>query len=143
MSFIVDYPVSFQAVDIACFSKCGNKIYLGRKPKRDKYQFIGGFVDPKDTNLEQAAQRELSEEFPSATPDICTLPEYIASFRINDERYINSPHKIMSALFYIELTKNNVPLIAGDDITEIRLFDISEARQYFRENHLPLFDALY
>ena len=108
------YPVSYQTVDIASFSGDYKKILLAKKPGEDRYRFIGGFVDPRDSSLERAATREYAEE--TGGSEINNL-EYIGSFRIDDWRYRHERDKIMSTLFVGTHSFGTVQ--PSDDISEL------------------------
>lgn len=138
------YPTSFQAIDILPINAVHMTIYLGRKTGQSKYQFIGGFVDPKDNSLEDAVVRELNEEFPGCKPEFNKFePYYLFSARIDDERYRNSIHKVMSAVFLIEYSAHHTVPVSGDDIEEVREFkvlDIINNPSILRDVHLDIFD---
>ena len=86
------YPIVYSTVDVALYNKDG-KFLMGKKG--DHFMFIGGFVDPKDYNLREAAMRELKEE-----TDIDHLSlKYCESIKINDSRYKNTKDCIMTHLF--------------------------------------------
>lgn len=120
------FPTSFQCTDSFVFNRFKNTCFLGRKKDENTYRLIGGFVDPSDLSLELAAARELKEEFPGAVL-VNKKPIYLGSFRINDKRYVNSIHKVMTALFLFEAHESSI-LVAGDDIEEIKEFKIDEIR---------------
>lgn len=114
------YPTSYQTVDVAVFNEDDTKLLLAKKPGEDKYRFIGGFVDTKDTSLEHTARREFSEE---AGGEI-SITSYIGSFRVDDWRYKSERDKIMTTLFKAKYIFGH--LSPSDDISELRFFDISE-----------------
>ena len=114
------FPTSFQCVDIAIVDD--ERILLGKKKHEDGYRFVGGFVSPTDDSLEDAAQRECTEEVKGIT--FSSPFTYIGSFRIDDWRYRNENDKIMTALFMVNF-KGGVPE-AADDIEEVRWFNISD-----------------
>lgn len=115
------FPTSYQTVDVAIFSEDNNRLLLGRKPGRDKYCFVGGFVDPTDTSLEEAARREVKEE---ASINVA-WPKYLGSFRIDDWRYKGEQDSILTALF---VAHYDGEARAGDDIAEVRWFDVSNTK---------------
>lgn len=136
------WPTSFQAVDNFIIHREAGKVLLGKKHKEPHWRFPGGFVDPKDPNLETAAARERAEE---CGIDLeCSKPEYLTSFRVPDPRYANSPDKIMSAIMKSYYLWGNPK--AGDDIKSVRWF----TKQYIVRNykkmimpcHHPLVQAL-
>lgn len=145
------YPTSFQAVDIVIHNKRTNEILLGSKwqdktrtaPKKEK-RFVGGFVDPADPSLEYAAMREKSEEAGISLE--LSKPLYIGSFRVDDPRYRESIHKIMSAVFYCEYLFGFAK--AGDDIAAVEWVSLDNFRinyskpGYLAPEHLPLVEML-
>jgi ADP-ribose pyrophosphatase YjhB (NUDIX family) len=135
------YPVSYQAVDVVVFdkfdlTKTPRRVLMGHKwekfsgglkaPKQEK-RFIGGFVDPKDTSLEFAARRELSEEG-GANLEV-SQPKYVGSFRVEDPRYTDSPDKIMSAVFLTTYVYGYAT--AGDDIATVEWVDTEWLRRNY------------
>ncbi len=88
------YPKVFPTVDMAVVK--GKQVLLGRRTADSALRFPGGFVDPSDATLEDAARRELSEEVDVAVAPEC---EYLGSFIINDWRYKTPDEKIMTTLF--------------------------------------------
>lgn len=112
----MDYPTSFQAVDIVVLNKNKKTVLLGRKKNKIQWRFIGGFTEPKDSSLEYAARRELAEE---ASINLEVSPMvYIGSFRVDDPRYRDSKHKVMSAVFLCEYLWGFAK--AGDDICGVK-----------------------
>jgi bifunctional NMN adenylyltransferase/nudix hydrolase len=150
MSNAIIYPTSFQAVDIVVFNRATNEILLGSKydkphktPKKEK-RFIGGFVDPADASLEVAARRELGEE--AGRNLEVSDPKYLGSFRVDDPRYRDSIHKIMSAVFFCEFVYGFAT--AGDDIAEVSWVNLDTFRVsynkagYLAPEHIPLVEML-
>lgn len=142
------FPTSFQATDSVIIWREAGKILLGRKKGKKLWRLPGGFVDPKDTNLEKASERERSEEchigFEDADLCLCSHPKYIGSCRVPDPRYENSPDKIMSAVFisyYIDGTPK-----AGDDLVEVKWFTKDYVRRCYPKMvepvHHPLMSML-
>jgi len=114
------YPISYQTVDVAVFNDDESQILLARKPEENKYRFVGGFVNPDDNSLEQAASREFKEE----TGSDILITSYIGSFRILDWRYKSERDKIMTTLFKAKYTSGH--LSPSDDIEELRWFNVNE-----------------
>lgn len=108
------YPTSWQAVDIAIINFDKKEILLGKKSGEDRFRFIGGFVDVKDSRLEISAKREVVEECGDIETD---QYEYITSLRIDDWRYRNTEDKIMTAFFCCHFIFGHVQ--AKDDIAEL------------------------
>ncbi len=124
------WPTSFQAVDIVATHRENGLILLGKKPKEPHWRFPGGFVDPKDNSLEEAAIRERREE---CGIDLeCTWPEYIHSFRVQDPRYTDSEDKIMSAVFLSHHLYGEAK--AGDDLQKVHWFK----KDYLRRNYTKM-----
>lgn len=135
------FPTSFQATDSVMIWREAGKLLLGRKHGKKLWRLPGGFVDPKDENLEQASQRERKEEcgvgFDDDDPCLCSHPTYIGSCRVPDPRYANSPDKIMSAMFlsyYIQGTPK-----AGDDLATVKWF----TKEYVRRNYSKMVEPVH
>lgn len=132
----VPFPIAFHTVDVIAFNN--DKILLGRKPNQEKWQFIGGFVEPTHT-AEHTAQKEFNEEAGLFIYDIDRF-KYLTSLFIDDARYKNSCHKITSSIFLIDLGENESRLVvAGDDIEELRWFSLNEVYGVLREQHKEIF----
>lgn len=125
----IQYPVALHTVDMIPWKIDGIKVLvlLGRKSFREQFQFLGGFVDPKDS-AEKAAVRELKEE----TSETIVVKEsdlvYLGSFFIDDYRYRNSCHKVSTSLFSVEIMEGK-DVEPGDDIEEVKWFEISELNE--------------
>lgn len=132
----MEFPTVFSVVDIAIF--IDNQLVVGKKANRDKYQLLGGHVDPKDENYVGAAKREAEEE--------CGLDIAIDQFtevwrgRVNHRRYIGTPHAVFTNLYFVQLYSplaSGCQLQPGDDIVEIALFDWDDLlKQDFREKNI-------
>lgn len=114
------YPISFSTVDIAVFKPlydetqtfAGFELVLGTKNDGQGLRLPGGFVDPSDATLEQAAAREMVEEL--GVNLVAAVPKYVTSLRLNDWRYRSQQDKILTTLFAFEYKWGNI--IAGDDL---------------------------
>jgi bifunctional NMN adenylyltransferase/nudix hydrolase len=132
------YPTTFPTVDVAIFDNSFNRLLLGRKPKEEKYRFVGGFAEPHSESYEMDAVREVHEE----AGDIeITPPVYIGSFKVDDWRYRNEVDKIKT-LFFVTKVVFGTPK-AGDDIVEVRWFEFDKFNpDNLVDNHKKLWDAL-
>lgn len=111
------FPTAFQTVDIAIFNEDYSRLLLCRKPNYDKYQFVGGFSDPRSESLELDALREVREE---TTLEVGGL-RYVGSTRIDDWRYRSEVDCIKTALFIAKVVYGSPR--PQDDIEEVRWFD--------------------
>ena len=138
----IPYPVALHTVDIIVWRFKNNKceILLGKKPFREVFQIIGGFLDPTNT-AEDAAVRETYEETKLKVK--ITAEHYLGSFYIDDYRYKNSCHKITSSLFHAEIWDDQVP-VASDDIAEVKWFSVEELKNdasLLLDTHQQLFQT--
>jgi ADP-ribose pyrophosphatase YjhB (NUDIX family) len=118
-------------------------IMMGRKPGQEKWQFPGGFRDPRETSR-QAASRELNEE---ACLNIASENlNLIGELFVDDIRYRNSPHKITTSIFITEMLPEEIVLAKpGDDIGEIAWYTLSNLKNdksQVRDIHLPILDIV-
>jgi bifunctional NMN adenylyltransferase/nudix hydrolase len=137
------YPISYQTVDVAVFNEDDTRLLLAKKPGEDKYRFIGGFVDPRDKSIEQAAIREFHEEAGGAE---ISITEYIGSFRVDDWRYRGERDKIMTILYKAKYIFGH--LEPSDDVSELRFFDKSDfdkpdfIKNYIMDEHQGMMSIL-
>lgn len=89
------WPRVYPTVDMAVLNDKG-EVLLGIKRDMEGLRFPGGFVDPTDKDLEEAARREVYEECGGIETGDYT---YICSGIVDDWRYRNRSAKIMSTLF--------------------------------------------
>lgn len=145
------HPATFPTIDVAVIQETlmqedmldrgitTRQIALGRKHTDlpGKWRFPGGFVDPrKDKTLEQAARRELSEEF-GLSLSVDERFEYVGSHLVDDWRYRNELDQIVTTLF---LTRRLWGMLTpGDDIDEAKWFDLDNFNMdMLVEGHRPL-----
>ncbi len=135
------YAKVFPTVDMAVLQpyKKGYKVLLGAKVNNDQYQFPGGFVDPSDENLEEAAVRELLEEL-EVEVDLDSI-EYVGSNRQNDWRYRGPEECITTSLY-----KADYVFGSGEPLSEFHKTDwievCPESLEEVKEGHRPLFEKL-
>src|SRR3972149_9478055 len=109
----VNFPVAFHTVDMAIV-KNKEEVLLVQKPAEvtsGLWRFPGGFVDPADSCAEAAALREADEETGMSFGNF----SYIGSMKIDDPRYRESPHKIITSFYMLEWAKG----VAGEGKEEI------------------------
>jgi 8-oxo-dGTP diphosphatase len=139
----IPYPVAFHTVDIIATRNNSNcvEILLGQKGKeqdKTKWVFIGGFVDPTNT-AESAALRELHEETNVKVTDEDRLI-YIGSLFVDDGRFKDSPHKVTTSIFTLELTDEEAAqAVGGDDIQEVKWVALDDVLPLLKEHHIPLY----
>ncbi len=115
------YPKVYPTVDIAVFRNEGKEILLGKKPNNMKWRLIGGFVDPTDDKLEDAALRELKEE---AGPIEVQNMTYVMSTKVDDWRYRSEVDKIITTVFRCDYVSGEFQ--AQDDICELAWHNVAE-----------------
>jgi ADP-ribose pyrophosphatase YjhB (NUDIX family) len=129
--------VVLPCVDIAIFNSDYTELLLGRRMNETKWRFIGGHVERKHNNAEEAARTEVLEE---AGLDPNAM-EYIGSAKIPDWRY-NTPDRGVMTTFFATTTMS-MGAKAGDDIFEVRWFKVNQlALDTFVDTHHPLYILL-
>lgn len=135
----VPFPIAFHTVDVIAINN--DKILLGRKPNQEKWQFVGGFVEPTHT-AEHTAAKEFHEEAGILIKDE-TRFTYLTSLFIDDARYKSSCHKITSSVFIIQLEDEEAEaVVAGDDLEEVKWYSLHEVYDIIREQHKEIFVKL-
>lgn len=141
------FPIVYPTVDIALlqispFQPSITWILLGKKPGEDFWRFPGGFVDPKDSDLINAASRELNEEVIGINTHELN---YVSSHKVDDWRYRGTKDGIMTSLFATYLLSGEPK--AGDDLEEVKWFDLNDFTRPpnfwdLYEAHKPLMHSL-
>ena len=135
----VPFPIAFHTVDVIAINN--DKILLGRKPNQEKWQFVGGFVEPTHT-AEHTAAKEFHEEAGILIKDESRFT-YLTSLFIDDARYKSSCHKITSSIFIIRLDGQEAQdVVAGDDLEEVKWFTLTEVYDNIRDQHKEIFVKL-
>lgn len=149
------YPKVHPTVDVAIIRKTNQNpsddlILLGKKHNETKWRLIGGFVDPTDDSLEDAALREGQEETGGKYVDGVLIGgaqfsdiSYIGSFKIDDWRYVREQNKIITTFF--AATYDGGTVSPSDDIAELAWHSIRSLQMNETEinkGHQILIDAL-
>jgi bifunctional NMN adenylyltransferase/nudix hydrolase len=140
----VAYPVAFHTVDVALVAFDGEEFYVAMIQKKSEvssgmFRFPGGFVDPGDSSAEEAAVRELQEEIGCVVSKKDLV--YIGSSKIDDPRYAESSHKIITS-FYMHYTHEKIRPVAGDDAAVVKMIKLSDLDKKINPIHRPLLDML-
>ena len=144
MTYEVNYPVAFHTVDMAVVRFSGTKAEVAVIQKHaeiesGKFRFPGGFVDPSDDSAEESASRETSEEVGVTIPAKNFL--YIKSAKIDDPRYRESAHKILTSFYFAEIDQST-ELYAGDDAAKAVFMNIDDLTEVINPIHKPLLELL-
>lgn len=141
-------PVSYPTADIAGFSPEGLML-IGQKEKDgDKWRFIGGFKEVKNTTIEEVASREFWEE----TGEVAEVidPQYILSMNIDDPRYRGTGDTIFTILMAGMITNPDLLKTGSDDVKNISWINLNyfidksnniaykEIEKLFIAEHVPL-----
>ena len=131
-------PRVFPTVDVAVLRPSTQQVLLAsKKADGGRLRFIGGFVDPTDTSLEQAARRETYEETGGlGTEDYC----YLGSALIDDWRYRTTEDRIVTT-FFSALYTHGFPT-PSDDIDTLAWIPYDQIRNVLSPGHLPLGEML-
>ena len=139
------FPTAFHTVDVIATTNYPNElgIILGKKHNSDKWVIFGGFLDPTDDNAQSGGARELNEE-----GNLKAKPEdlqYLGSFKIDDPRFRNSPDKIITSLYTVNIG-SQLP-IPGDDIKDCLTIPLSELKRTYKDimqpYHWPLIEEFF
>lgn len=130
------FPTCFTTVDVAVLNEDSTRVLLGRKPNEALYRFLGGFSDPRSPDFETDARREVSEEAGIEVGDVT----YLGSAVVDDWRYRNEPDCIKTLMFRAKYLHGRPT--PGDDIEEVRWFDLPVQPSQILEVHRPLMAML-
>ena len=134
------FPTMYPCVDIGILRYNIDKstdILIGRKPNESKFRLAGGFVDPSDESLEDAAFREMTEELgPIQIHEL----KYVCSKKVNDWRYKGSSDKMMTSLFVAYKLAGQEQ--AGDDLEEIKWVNLNSAEDEVFDGHKTLIQEI-
>lgn len=131
------YPTVFTTVDVAIIDPDNQRVLLGRKSHDgDGWRFPGGFAEPYLGNFEANAQREVLEETGLTLSSLA----YLGSFPIDDARYRDTPHQIVTLFFLGHATSTDAR--PGDDLDAVGWWNLSaiteQPERIFVANHLVL-----
>ena len=135
------YPIVYHTVDVVIRYK--DKVLMGMKG--DKFHFIGGFVDPKDEDLEAAAYRELFEE--TGIEDGVDLGLH-SSMKIDDSRYRDTKDSIMTHIFITRTNNEEIDLqlqkIKDHEFKEFDYIELNETslKYLVADCHKPIFTKI-
>lgn len=132
------YPKTWQTIDVLPIRYNEDRTYdilLAQKPNETgKWRFIGGFVDPTDSSLEQAVRREVNEEAHIEIADI----QYALSHKVDDWRYKDDVDKVMTTLFTATYV-HGMPR-PDDDISSLGWFS-SDSKKQYTFHHIQIVSA--
>lgn len=130
-----------QTVDVAvCRNVEGvDAVLMGKRPNLEGLRFFGGFVNPTDSSLEDAARRELHEE---VDVEIGNKLTYIGSNLQADWRYKTDDDRIMTAFYKADyIYGHGKP--KDSEFAKTEWIQISENMRYKVEKaHWELFSQL-
>lgn len=127
------WPQVYPVVDGIVVDK-DNRYLLAHKKGVHGWQFFGGFVDPKDENLEIAVAREVKEE-----SGLEVISKYLTSIRIDDDRYGREKDAMMTNVFLCQVVAGKPK--PGDDVDEIGWFTFEEIPKLI-SNHQIIYDEV-
>jgi bifunctional NMN adenylyltransferase/nudix hydrolase len=135
------FPLVFPTVDCAVYKKEGGifMILLGQKNEDGNYyRFIGGFVDKKDTSLEESARREVCEETGGNIEH--EHPEYIMSCPLPSHRYEGTKDSIFTTFFGLKY--RNGEGVGTDDLDNVCWFPLENIFDLVIPSHKQLAEKL-
>lgn len=130
----------FPTVDCAiAMDKKFEKFLFAKKSNEKLLRFVGGFWDPVDNTVEDAAIREAKEE----TNLSCHVDSYICTAKIDDPRYRNEKEKIMTTMYLLTVDEDSPDPRASDDIAEVHVLNLKDVTpDMIVEAHRGLLDNL-
>lgn len=131
------YPTSYQCVDaVVCNPK--TEVLIGFKTLNQQWSFPGGFVDPQDPDLETASARELQEE----TGILYWPMEYAGSLRINDWRFRDCEHDIMTAVFVRRFGQQD-SFKDSDELQQLQFVTYKKAKSLLHEKNNQILEVAW
>lgn len=154
--YVLEYPIAFHTTDFALVRKHPETgkfqvlmIQKSNEVETNFWRFPGGFVDPKDDSIKNAAKRELKEE----TCYIAGITMFVTDSKIDDPRYRDSDHAIFTSFFVGIAAKNSIIPEEGlgtDDAAHSKWFDMNGedhenklSHKNINTIHKNLINALY
>ena len=132
------YPRVHMTVDIAVIKD--GEVLMGRRTPKDRLRFPGGFVDPSDTSLVDAAARELHEEVNLDGMGGVDSFTYVDSFLVDDWRY-KREERIITALFKVPFGWGIYS--AKDELDSVEFIKLTKDNlKFIVDSHKPLFKRL-
>jgi 8-oxo-dGTP pyrophosphatase MutT (NUDIX family) len=131
----IPFAVAFHTLDIIPYFLDANAnpcVIIGKKKNATNWVVIGGFLDPeKDDSPEAGALRELGEEtnihikgvklaYDFSCFNKKDILQYLGGTKINDERFEESPHKVITSLYAINIDQTEHDIKPQDDIVELK-----------------------
>jgi bifunctional NMN adenylyltransferase/nudix hydrolase len=134
------WPYVKMCVDIAVLTvrSSGMMVLLGRKNNEVKWRLPGGMVD-KGRTLECEASKELREE--TGIDIIKDDFKYLMSTPVGDWRMKQAGEiGLLTSLFAVRI--DDTEAVAGDDLCEVKWFELRKAHEGIMPGHRPLINFL-
>lgn len=117
------YPHPAVTADCVVFGFDGKMLHLllierGLEPYKGSWALPGGFMKI-DESIEECARRELSEE--TGVTDV-----FLEQFHVFSSVHRDPRERVMTVAFLALVRKSEYRLIAGDDASQARWFDVDE-----------------